>query len=264
MPYTRVVDPLLNSDKPGRSTDLKQIRDNQDFFDTQITSLITASGISDQSISDDFFGTLDAAGINNDNWDELSGGAGGNLRLRSEHQLEMENGGNSTSFFKSLSGTIWRQRIVKTEEYVAQMEVRVKLLTGQTDHHFFGWNDVALKGTSGQISDVTDCVGFIYGGTVDWKAVIANGGSTTTIGPFGTATDWEVLRLDFTCSATAGSRKVEVYLNDVLQGTAATDANMPTATLVPVLGVRGDGSGADIEDRVDYAIFTFSGRPLAA
>lgn len=29
MPYVRVPDPYLNSDKPGRSTDIKQIRDNR-------------------------------------------------------------------------------------------------------------------------------------------------------------------------------------------------------------------------------------------
>ncbi len=264
--YNRVVDPLLNSDKPARSTDVKQLRDNQDHFDGQITSLVTASGISDQSISDDFMGTLDASGIRNENWSELSGGAGGQLRLRSEHQLQMQNGGLTSVFFKSLSGTGTKQRIVKTEEYVAIMEVRIMLVTGSHDHHFYGWNDVARRTAADgtQVDDVTDCVGIVWDSGGDWKAITANGGSTTTVGPFGTAANWEIIRLEFTCSATAGSRKVEVYLADSLQGTMATDGNIPSVTLGPVLGVRGEGSSPLIEDRVDYAIFTVSGRPLAA
>ena len=39
MAYTQVADPLLNSDKPIRSTDIKQMRDNQDDFDGRITAL---------------------------------------------------------------------------------------------------------------------------------------------------------------------------------------------------------------------------------
>jgi hypothetical protein len=39
MAYVQVPDPLLNANKPGRSTDWVQFRDNQDDFDGRITAL---------------------------------------------------------------------------------------------------------------------------------------------------------------------------------------------------------------------------------
>ena len=146
------------------------------------------------------------------------------------------------------------------------MEVRIKIIAGEHDHYLLGWQDIGKIGSgTGIASDNTDCVCLKFDeGNTQWEAITANAGSTTTVGPFGTPANWEVIRLEFTCSATAGSRKVEVYLNGSLQGTMATDANMPTAKLMPTVAVTGDGSSPDINTQVDYAIFTFSGRPLAA
>lgn len=45
MPYNRVADPLLDSGKPARSTDIKKIRDNQDYFNEQISLSPTSGGV---------------------------------------------------------------------------------------------------------------------------------------------------------------------------------------------------------------------------
>jgi len=263
MPYVEVPDPRLNSGKPGLSTDWKQIRDNQNFFNTQINSLLINAGISEQSIADDFqvvVGTTGLAAF----WTS-SVGTSDTVDIVAEHQLRLLTTGNLTVDFASIHADVTKQRIKKDEEYVAIMECRVKKPVALGPHYFFGWQDVGVLGSSNRISDITDCVGVVEGAATGWLGRTANGGSGSSSGDFGNAAIWQAIRLEFTCSATAGNRKVEVYLEDSLQATLATDANMPTGYLSPVIGVKGDTTGAATRElRVDYAIFTVGGRPLAA
>lgn len=258
MPYVRVPDPNLNADKPGRSTDIKQIRDNQDYFSSQIDTLVLKNLISSNSIADDFMGT--ALGP----WWVSVVGTGDTAAIISQHKLRCLTNGNTTSDYAGVKAATGYQRVVKTEEYVAVMEVRVKRPGTDAGSYVFGWNDDALT-LGAEYGDTTDCVLVIRDAFGNWTAKTSNGGSSSSYGSFGNASIWERVRLEFTCSATAGNRKVEIYLNDALLSTLNTDANMPTASLVPVLGTRGDTTGAaSREIHFDYAIFTVKARPLAA
>ena len=254
MPYVRVPDPLLDVNKPGRSTDWKQIRDNQDYFDAQIT----AAGLgvrTDQDIRDHFMGTA----INTAAWDVTVDGTGA-VAIVADHVAQLTAGTGHAI----LAATTMRLRIQKDEEYVAFCEARVKV-TGTLaagDTYVFGWNDNGVAALS-LTDDLTDFVGMTIdtSGTDDWVATTARAaGGTSTFNVTATETNWNTLRLEFTCSATAGSRKVEVYLNDVLQTTFATDANMPTAVLRPFIGVVDSGSVL----QCDYITFGFRNVPTAA
>lgn len=262
MPYVRVTDPFLNADKPGRSSDMKQIRDNQDYFDSQINTLLNLNLISSNSIADDFMGAGGATGIGA--WWTTVLGVSDTVTVIGEHTMKCLTTGNTTSDFAGVYAADPYGRIAKSEEYVAVMEVRVKRAAANNLHHVFGWNDVGLGVGSANFTDQSDCVLVTGDGAGTWTASTVNASSSSSVGGFGTPANWEIIRLEFTCSATAGNRKVEVYLNDVLQGTLNTDANMPTAPLRPVLGCVGDGSGTARDLRFDYAIFTVQGRPLAA
>lgn len=259
MPYNRIADPLLDIGKPGRSTDWKKFRDNQDYFDSAITTLQRQTNITHQDIRDHFTGSaIDTTNL----WEEMV--SAGNVTLVSEHSAQFTAG--SAGAFQGLAARTIRQRIVKSHDYIAFVNVRVKRTGVDSDTYIIGWNDNALA-DMGIFDDTTDCVAIVIqdaaGESGGWIAITTNGGSQSEVGPFGTATNWNEIRLEFTCSATAGNRKVDVYLNDVLEGTMATDANMPSATLRPVVGLESNGASSRTM-LVDYVEFGFLSVPTAA
>jgi hypothetical protein len=263
MPYVQVADPLLNSDKPARSTDIKQMRDNQDYFDTQITALVSGQVLSRNSINDDFMGVVGSTGVGSWWTDDSAGGGSGTAYIASEHSLECDSQGAASSDYAGVYGSPEIQRIDKSEEYVAVLEARVKI-TGDTgnDYYFIGWQDSALA-TNNRYNDVTDSVAFVLDPVSGWRALSSNA-ATDTIDQIGNVAIWQTIRLEFTCSATAGNRQVEAFLAGVSQGVMNTDANIPSATLVPVIGCAGDGSGSARILQVDYVVFSTVARPVAA
>lgn len=262
MAYVDVVDPFLDSPKPGRSADVKQMRDNIRYLKTQADAQALRSNMGSGSIQDDFMG-VPASTTFLPHW--VVDTAGDTVDIQAEHQLRCVTVGNAVTDYAGVHANALYISIGKAEEYVAVMDVRVKRNGTVAGNYFFGWQDIGLAGGA-LFSDLTDCVGVacdLLGNF--YTGVTALAGATSTVSPFGTPANWERIRLQFTCSATAGSRKVEFYLNDALQGTIATDANLPTARLIPVLGCRGNTVGAaSREIRFDYAIFTTLARPLAA
>ena len=116
MAYVRVADPLLNSGKPGRSTDIVQMRDNQDHFDTVTRgAVVTDQDMRDHFAQDVLTTAIDATVINK--WvfytDTLS-----SATIQSEHRmkLHLETAGGDWAI---LNANTEMQRIVKTEEYIA-------------------------------------------------------------------------------------------------------------------------------------------------
>jgi len=266
MPYVQVPDPRLNAGKPGLSADWVQIRDNQDFFNTQINDLLVSIGISGQSIADDFASAAGTTGVSGATWTASTFGTGNLPAVVSEHSMELDSVGNTAGNRSTVIAVDAKIRIQKAEEYVAIMECRVKGISVSDDFFFIGWQDVALA-ASAVADNRTDCIAIINGsGGTGWRAITAEtaGGSDTSPADFGTFANWHVIRLVVTCSATAGNRKVESYLDGVLQDTFVTDANIPAEILRPAIGVEADGTGVARHLHVDYAIFTFQSRPLAA
>jgi len=258
MPYIRVPDPLLDVKKPGRSADWKQIRDNQDYFDAQITA--AGLGIrTDQDIRDHF---MSGTTISTVNWTQVLNAS---LGIVSQHKLHFEAGGASTEY-AIVHGTSSRLRIIKTAEYVAFCKLRVQRRSpgSYAGSYFFGWQDDAL--TTTLVTDVSDCVGVTIGSSATaWLGRTSNGGSASTTGDFATNTDWNIIQINLTCSATAGLRQAEFFLNGVSVSTLSTDANIPAATLKPTIGVNGLTAGAQSGGLfVDYAEFGFATIPTAA
>jgi hypothetical protein len=254
MTYVRVVDPLLNSGKPGRSTDAKRLRDNQDDFDARLQVLEALSIITTQDIRDHFVATT----IDTTNWTQVTGGSG-TIALTGEHTLRLSSIGSGSTHKAYVHGTTSRLVIDKTEEYIAFMEARVKRVGNDFNSYIFGWNDTAVLDPI----DTTDFVGVIRepGGNWSTKTSITAGSANTAA--YSTATNWNVIQLRFTCSATAGNRKVETYLNGSLFATLSDETKMPTATLVPVIGVS-SGGGGSVQLDCDYIEYGFMTKPLAA
>lgn len=259
MPYVQVADPLLNSGKPGRSTDWKQIRDNQDYFNTQINALNLVAAGSNNSIIDDFMCRTGSSAYLGAWWSPAA--SGGAAQALSEHRLDLTTGGGASGY-GYVNGADSYQRIVKSEEYVAICEARIKGPGADSDNYLIGWNDASLSST-GPVSDVSDCIIVSRGGSGTWTGYVANGGSSSSVGPFGSMASWNVVRIEVTCSATAGNRQVEFFLAGVSQGVMTTDANIPSVSLRPILGVY-QNSTAALQLYVDYVIYTVEARPLAA
>jgi hypothetical protein len=258
MAYVRVDDPFLNTDKPGRSADWKQIRDNQDYFNSQIDTLTLRNLISNGSIADDF--CTNSLGP----WWTTSVGAGDTLTVIDDHKLQLLTNGNAVGDFAVIGAANGYQRIKKSHEYVAVCEARIKRTGTNASHYRFGWSQEAVLEDSVNLSqNQVNVYRDAFGG---WSFETRNGGTGgNSYGTFGTAANWERIRLEFTCSATAGNRKIEIYLNDALQSTQTTDSAMPTGLLRPFAGCRGDTTGAaSREFWLDYIIFTWKARPLAA
>lgn len=262
MAYTRVADPLLNSAKPGRATDWKQIRDNQDWFDAQIAAFTTRALISNNSIIDDFLALTLNSGVGGV-WTSLVGGTGTNAII-GEHSLESKTTAAGPGDYAGVVSQPEFQRIIKTEEYVAVFESRLKITGSLEPYYFLGWNDPGLAGNS--FADISDSVGVGLdpAGKVGWEAGTYIGGGGGALAPFGTAANWNIVRCEFTCSAVAGNRQAEFFLNGASQGTLSVDANMPAISLRPTVGCDGNAAGATRGLKIDYLIFTVQARPVAA
>lgn len=263
MPYVRVPNPRFDVDKPARSVDMKQLRDNQDFFDTQISDLQISGGFqTDQDIRDHFLGaTIDTTR----NWVQATG-ASGIITLGGDHKVLFDSIGTTVGNFAVMEAHADKLTIDKTMELVATMRVRVKELElgPAWASYFLGWQDQAIVLGGLSVSDTSDCVGIVHeGSSQSWQARTSNGGTPSTANLGGTSSNYEELLVLFTCSATAGNRKVEFYRDGVLQITLNTDANMPTATLIPTIGVRADASDPASID-LDFAEFGFQTAPLEA
>ena len=260
MAYVDVPDPFLDVNKPGRSADWKQIRDNIRY----LKAITDGIGVgTDQDIHDHFA----ASAFSTVNWVSTIAGAGANTII-SQHTAELDTNGNGTGDYAVLTATTAKMRIVKTEEYVAFMEARMRQSGQLPASYFVGWNDNALAAASTFASDVTDCVGITFDtGTAGWIARTAEtAGGTSTYSITTDSAVWHTYRLQFTCSATAGSRKLEVYFDGALVQTLATDANIPAEILCPGAGVRGNAGGANVSSRIeaDYIMFGFLTTPTAA
>jgi len=262
MAYVRVPDPLLDVNKPGRSVDWKQIRDNQDYFDAQVDILLRKTSITDQDIRDHFTAPI----LNTGNWNTKVG-AGDTIVVAAPHTVTLTTNGVTVNDHAVLWATTNRQRIVKSEEYVAYCEARVKRTGGNSAHYVFGWNDDTLFGGGTEengVTDQTDCVLVKWDGAGNWLGMTSLGAASSNTAGFGTGGNWSRIRMEFTCSATAGNRKVDFFLEDVFQATLNTDANIPAALLCPVIGIRGDNTGAVRVLAVDFVEFGFLTTPLAA
>jgi hypothetical protein len=264
MAYVKVDDPLLNSAKPGRSTDWKQFRDNQEDFNSRINALELNFVASEQDILDHFMGKI---GINlSSKWERFVG-ASDTAEIVDEHQLKLATNGITTSDFALVCAADSVMRIDKTHEYIAIMEVRIKGLGGASGSITFGFNDDGLNESNGDlVSDTTDYIGFIHNfGTGNWAGKNSNAGSSEGVaGDMGTFGSWTVLRIEVTCSATAGNRQTEFFVNGSSQEVLSDETKMPTAVLRPVLGVRGDTTSTARDVRFDYAEFRTKEKPLAA
>jgi hypothetical protein len=263
MPYVRVADPLFNSGKPGRSTDWKGLRDNQDFFNTQITDLVLGSTRSDQDILDHFHGKI---GTNISSKWESHVGAGDTADIVDEHQLRLATNGIATTDFALLAAADQYQRIDKTHEYVAICEFRIKIVGGTGGTRFFGWNDDGLTESNGDlVSDSSDCIGIVWDfATGNYLGKHSNAGASEGTGTMGNAAAWTKFRIEVTCSATAGNRQTEFFVNDVSDTVLSDETKMPTAVLRPVVGVRGDTTGTNRDARLDWVEFRTFEKPLAA
>lgn len=267
MAYVDVPDPNLDAGKPIRSSDIKQLRDNIRFLKDDTEELNRLAIRTDQDIRDHFASNIinstTVAGSDGPpfTWlEEINNGGTVALVASFEHTAQFDVSAATDHAF--LLGADGKQRVAKSFEYVAYFECRVKRTAGNADSFGFGWQDNGLTENSDQwLTDVSDCVLIRRNGT-DWEVRTANGGSASSGTLGATATDWNIIRVEFTCSATAGNRKVEAYLNDSLVQTLTTDANMPAALLRPFVGM--DHTGTTLQMLVDKIEFGFLTVPVAA
>lgn len=262
MAYVRVVDPLLNNNKPGRSTDVIQLRDNQDDFNSRILAVESLVRRGDQDIRDDFI-SKDTT-VNTDNWVTEVGG-GDTVTIVSEHTMRCLLNNNTASDYAGVKATTKKLRIDKTHEYIAFFEARVVVPGTLQNHYQIGWNDDSLGAAGASFFDKTDSVVIARNPSDSWNLHCSLGGTSATLNSLQACNTMAVMRVEFTCSATAGNRQAEVFVNGISKGVISTDANFPTAVLRPICGTRGDTTGAaSREMKVDYLDFGFMAHPLAA
>jgi len=261
--YTRVPDPNLNPNKPTRSADIKQIRDNQDEFDEGLTALEAGTLHSDQGIYDDF-NQADTTPLAT-NWTTVVNGAGSAVAVNATTgALECTITNGVADRYAGVIGPTTKMRLDKAQEFIAVATFRLKRSTDDNSHYAFGWNDAALS-AGNQFSDTTDCILCIRDALGGWTLTVNLGGSGSSVQS--SAADAEVyneIQIRWTGSATAGTRRVSLYTNGTLDGSVTSDSSMPTAVMRPTIGVRGDVTGAGRLLYMDSAKYGFISAPRAA
>lgn len=271
MAYVRVNDPFLDSEKSARSVDMKQLRDNQDYHDSVINTFASRWLMGNNVIADDFLGVIGSA---LGSWWVTNVGAGDTATIQSEHSLRLLTNGNAATDFVCVTAADQYFHPVKTEEYTAIFETRVKKITaGAVSHFAFGFKNNALAKTDGSFaSSHNDCVEVYYVSGFDlWTVNINNAGSGNNF-TFGNPNVWQTIRLEMVCSATTGNRNVRCYLNNSLVvdfassfGQSTAEGWMPTTVLCPFSCIRGDTLGAASRElRHDWIVATPMTRPSAA
>lgn len=266
MAYVRVVDPLLDPNKPTRSDDIKQMRDNQDNFQARLLALEAGLLISDQGIYDDF--NQDSTTPLAVNWTTITGSTGTAVVTPATGVFTAQITSNGTANWAGISSATadTKMQLEKSQEFKAVATFRTKRNSENQDSLFFGWQDVGV-GSGNVFSDISDSIAIIRNSaTGGWQLVVAQGGSSATIASAAAdATVYNELQIQWTGSASAGTRLVELFTNGVSDGTIATDANMPTADLIPMIGLRGNAAGGGTRIlSVDYAKYGFIEIPKAA
>lgn len=269
MGYVRVEDPLGDPGKPGRSTDFKQIRDNQDWFDSLLDSLVARSS---QDIMDDFARSSLAAAWDAELWVSLESGTRTKSHDADDHYIRYYVGGSSAGSF-SLMSDARRMRIELSRDHHVICEWRMISTNDDATSNFrfaYGLQDTALAAPN-VVWDDSDFIGFIVGSTQDTvKATTGKGGAIQVVADDqGDVTNWTKLKIDVQSSSGGTVFALKFYVDDVQVGSTHTDAaNVPTTVeLRPMMGVaeiNGNSGGAEyVAHNCDYALAYWIARPLS-
>jgi hypothetical protein len=259
-----------DADSPIDQTLMDAIRNNLDDHEGRISA---AFAFGQSAIVDDFMGAPGTTGLTSALWSVSFNGAGNDPDVLNDatdmHHMRLHLATTGAGTYSLSVGAPSKMQILFSEEYVAVMQMRVKRGVGiNDDSYFFGWNDAGLAATATSITDVSDMIGFYRdAATGNWTFSNSNGGAANTSTNIGTGTSWGVFRITVTCSATAGSRKIDVEHGATEAALAAISGspfttNLTTQRLRAAFGVAYLGNAANL--RVDYVRAYTSGIPLAA
>lgn len=250
MTYVRVADPLLNSGKPGRSTDWKRIRDNQDDFDSRIMALedpsirvfshfarrigyTSALANFDDLILD---GTTHETFYEGNNFYMTDNGSAGaplftNMMGQSptsdQHFVRMSDC-NLGGFIIATSSFLFSRTGAPPIEYIA----RIRASSNNEFFHFgfVNWTTGAtLTSPAASLPTVPYIIMNRNNATDMWRFSCFNGTSTTHGSDFAkvVANTWFEVKITFTNNP---SNQALCYLDSVLKSTLST--NLPTASIL--------------------------------
>jgi|SRR6267378_370565 len=264
MAYVRITDTQVAIGKPGTSSEMTTIRNNQDDFDSRISSLFA---FGNSGIIDDFLGN-DGSAPDAGSWVTVSGGGGSSATVQaSSHSVNLIANGGSISLIRAADGRIGMH--MANHELTTVMQFRLKeSFLGTT--FMLGWQDRSLADTGTRATTIANCIGLVKGTGTTWKFRFANAGTNTEVDSLGAPGSWGVFRFTVTCSATAGNRVVrcqggttEAALADVAGSPWTNTTSMPTGKYLSPSFCPNDGGLGVCNFLIDYVLAYTTARPLA-
>lgn len=256
MAFTALTSAQCDANSPLDETLVQLIRTDLDDLNSRLSAL---ESVSSNDIRDNFSTVvLDSAA-----WSTAFVGAGTAVPDSTyEHSLTLDSGGGIGDV-AVIGANTTRFRCDIAEERTVIFEVRARL-AGWSATNFFivGLQDNAVGLGTTTLSDITDCIVIYSPNSGQWTYRQALGGAATESVDFASTASWQVIRFEVTCSATAGNRKVTVFLNGTAIGAPFT-TNLPTARLRPVAAAYKSGGGAACQTYLDYCLVYDQTRPLA-
>jgi hypothetical protein len=249
MAWTAITASQTDANSPVDQTLMDAIRTDLDDLNTRVTSLGLGAA---QNIFDEGAATIGTTGIDANLWT-----ATGTVAILAEHTIRLGNAAGA----HSIRAAPAKIRIKFSEEYVAVYEARAKRGGGSNADHLWGWQDDAVAAANLAITMQNMAVFRIDNADAAWRFTVASGGVTTEVTGLGNVANWTTLKIVVTCSATAGNRKVQAYLDGSEISGSPFTTNLTASVLVPIQACNNTGDNPD--DRSDYIYAYFQNRPVA-